>query len=89
MKITDFLIFLGLIVILIWHSSQVWYDPKGFVVRMQRIRASLYKYSFGLLMPKLTKEFFDDNPELEVVLARVMFIIAYVLVILSVIAIFI
>jgi len=56
---------------------------------MQRIRASLYKYSFGLLMPKLTKEFFDDNPELEVVLARVMFIIAYVLVILSVIAIFI
>ena len=40
-------------------------------------------------MPKLTKEFFDDNPELEVVLARVMFIIAYVLVILSVIAIFI
>lgn len=81
MRTVDFLVFLIFVVVVIWHSSQVWFDPKGFVVRMQHIRAGLHKYSFGLLLPKAVKEYLDNHPENEIVIARAMFIIVYLLVI--------
>lgn len=81
MRTIDFLIFLVFVVAVIWHSSQVFFDPKGFVVRMQRIRVGLYKYSFGLLLPKAVKEYLDNHPEHEILIARVMFVVIYLLII--------
>jgi len=80
MKTTDLFIFLVFVVIVIWHSSQVWTNPEGFVSRMRRIRDSMYRYSFGLLIPKWVKEFLDSNPRSEIILARVMFIFIYLLI---------
>jgi hypothetical protein len=41
----------------------------------------LHRYSLGLIMPKSVKEGFDNNPEFEILLAKISFIIIYIAII--------
>jgi hypothetical protein len=44
---------------------------------MRRIRFILHRYSLGLVMPKSVKEGFDNNPEFEILFAKISFVIIY------------
>jgi cytochrome b561 len=81
MNTTSFFVFLVFVAAVVLHSYSAWTNPDAFVNRMKRSRFILHKYSFGLLIPKPTKDFLDNNPKLEIVLARVMFIVIYILII--------
>jgi len=78
---TTIVVYLIFIVAVILHSQQVWTNPDAFVERMRRIRSVMYKYSFGLLIQKSTKEYLDNNPKFEILLARFMFTVIYILII--------
>lgn len=74
-------LFLFFVLVVIWHSHQVWTDPSAFIKRMQRIRSYLHKYSLGLFLPKSIKEGLDRSPESEILLARIMFVFIYLAII--------
>lgn len=81
MSITTFIVFVAFVVTVILHSYSAWTNPDAFINRMKRSRFVLHKYSFGLLIPKSTKDFLDNNPKIEIVLARIMFVVIYILMI--------
>lgn len=81
MDTTTIIIYLVFTIVVIWHSHQIWIDPNKFIKRMRRIRFVLHRYSLGLLLPKSVMEGFNDNPEFEILLAKIMFIIIYIAII--------
>ena len=70
--------FFAFAIVVVLHSYQVWVDPKSFLKRMGFIRSQLYKYSFGIFLPKWVKESMDSNHESEIILARLCFTIIYI-----------
>lgn len=80
----DFAVLLIFLVGFTLHSIQVWVDPQAFVDRMKRIRFILNKVSFGILLPRPFLEGFDNNPRLEILFARVSFVVFYFVIILVV-----
>jgi hypothetical protein len=81
MDITTTILFLVFIVGVILHSYHAWANPEVFIKRMRQARLLLHKYSSGLLIPKTTKDFLDNNPKFEIILARFMFSVIYILII--------
>ncbi len=80
MNTTMFVIFLVLAIVVVRHSYQVWFDPNNFLKRMKYIRLQLHRFSFGVFIPKWVVEFFDNNPEFEIGLARLGFPVTYIII---------
>lgn len=82
MDMTTVLVYVVFVVIVIWHSLPVWIAPEKFVSKMKRARHILNRYSLGLMMPQSVKDGFDSNPEFEILFAKILFTIIYLLIIL-------
>lgn len=73
MNTAMFVTFIVFGAVVIYHSYQVWVDPKEFLRRAEQTREKTYKYSFGILLTKQAKELYDNNPKFVLGLARVFF----------------
>ncbi len=66
---------------LVWYSYQVWFNHKALLNWTRAFRAGAYKTPFGSLSKRMGGKFLDNDPELELWLARFELIFIYSLII--------
>ncbi len=80
MDITAVIIYTIFLCGLIWYSYQIWFNHEAFLSGVKSFRSGFYKTILGRISEKVYGHILDNDPELELWLARIGLIFIYALI---------